>query len=113
MAKVIALFQAECERCGWHTRQADQKWWARQMADAHEKVCPVPEYRRNGALMSCGCWTYEVMPGDSLGKQRYSCPVHGNVTTEKMNVDEPVPYMEGNGRWIAAPPAEPVEGAEG
>lgn len=34
-------FQAECPSCGWHTRESDQKRWARMMADRHELCCPA------------------------------------------------------------------------
>ena len=34
-------YQAECPNCGWHTREAESKHWARVMADRHEVTCPV------------------------------------------------------------------------
>lgn len=33
------LYQADCVRCGWHTRQADVRAWAFNMADIHRKNC--------------------------------------------------------------------------
>ena len=34
-------YQAECPNCGWHTREAEWRHWARVMADRHEVTCPV------------------------------------------------------------------------
>lgn len=36
--------QADCNHCGWHTRQvdADDRWWVEKMAARHEKLCPFP-----------------------------------------------------------------------
>ena len=36
------LWQADCDRCGWHTRQADSKRWVNEMAALHRKTCPAP-----------------------------------------------------------------------
>lgn len=102
-AQVTTLFQADCPQCGWHTRQADQKQWVREMADAHEKVCPnppPPPLRRNGMTASCGCW-YFGMPGNSVGRTVETCPRHGTVGMVEANVYEI--DGEATGKWWTHP----------
>ncbi len=87
-------YQADCERCGWHTRQADTKHWVVKMAEQHFAICPNPYYRA-GAVAACGCWYY-ASPGDAVG-QPLNCPIHGATEILKANVDEHVPW--GSGTW--------------
>lgn len=96
--QTTTYYQADCERCGWHTRQADTKNWVLRMADLHFAICPNP-YFRNGAMAACGCWYY-AQAGDSVGMS-LACPIHGATAIKQANVDEPVPY--GKGRWTPDP----------
>lgn len=94
--------QADCDRCGWHTREADGdrgKQWVEYMVAEHEKSCPNPPPPRCGALMKCGCWYY-ALPGDEAGRTKAECPLHGLVVAIKMNVDAP-PHDPRTGLWVA------------
>lgn len=101
--EVIERFQAECERCGWHTREFSGGDRAlrqiEHLSRLHMNVCPNPKIR-SGGTTDCGCWTYEVSPGESTGDKEKTCPVHGPTTIVKMNVDEPTPW--GTKRWVHA-----------
>lgn len=36
----LVMFQADCDDCGWHTRQALPKRWVNEMARRHRLTCP-------------------------------------------------------------------------
>lgn len=81
------LYQADCDRCGWHTRQAEAKWWVERMALLHKEHCPDPHYE-NGAEMECGCW-WRATPGSAVGETEEECPTHGRTLVAKANVECP------------------------
>lgn len=33
-------YQADCDNCGWHTRESGAKSWVLTMADQHVQDCP-------------------------------------------------------------------------
>lgn len=74
---------------------------AEELAAQHEGACPSPPPPRHGATTECGCWTYDAMPGQTLG-DRVVCPEHGDTRFAAMNVGCPQP--DPGGRWIAASP---------
>lgn len=42
---IVKLWQADCDRCGWHTRQAEGSngaQWVHEMAEKHERDCVIP-----------------------------------------------------------------------
>lgn len=83
------LFQADCVRCGWHTRQSRDRSWIEQLARAHKGACPNPPPPREGGILHCGCWAY-VMPGTVAGSDHWRCPNgHGPQLVVTCNVDEP------------------------
>jgi hypothetical protein len=93
--EVIALWQADCDRCGWHTRQADSKSWVEQLAAWHRNACPNPEpppTPRNGARMECGDWWW-ADPGSAAGATRAFCPIHGDRLMVEANVPEPETFF--------------------
>lgn len=100
---VTTRFQADCDNCGWHTREADQKHWVVRMVEQHKRVCPNPDPLRNGALMECGCWNY-APAGASVGFVE-GCPVHGSVEAVTMNVPEPDGQSHGH-LWTEPWPRE-------
>lgn len=91
------LHQADCQRCGWHTRQSSDRSWIASMAKEHHKVCPNPYYR-NGSLMECGCWYACISPGSAVGEAKAECPLHGETVMAKANVKAPIPF--GMDNWI-------------
>lgn len=64
-----------------------------------------PFTKRNGARLTCGCWTYDVHVGQAAGSRHprdlIDCKEHGpRQIVEKCNVEEPdEAYMERMSRW--------------